>query len=110
MKHSYIPLGSGENFVRNGEFIILHRDSRFKAARDFLIANNARIQEVDTGFMGIMGELLLDAETDTNLKYPRFVKFAVKPGPEGDVATTVHSLDYLDVNNLKRIFEQHGAG
>lgn len=102
---NYMPMGRGENFVKNGEFVVTGYDALLKAAAEFIASNNAKPQEVDTGFMGIKGPLLLDTKGDEvdhqRCGYPRAVKFALVQNPEGAIAKLLYSFDHFDLSTMQ---------
>lgn len=103
--YTYLPLGKGQDYVKNGEFLIAGHDALFKAATDFIAHHKVTPQEVDIGFMGIKGPLLLD-DRDAGIDhkkcgYPRIVKFKLDSRQEGDIARVLYSFDHFDLSTMQ---------
>lgn len=102
---NYMPLGRGKKCIADGEFVVTGYDSLMKAAADFLAYHKAEPQQVDTGFMGLMGPLLLsdaDAGVDHHrCGYPRVIKLKLEQRPEGAIAVMLYSFDHMDVLNMQ---------
>lgn len=103
--YNYLPIGRGDQFVKNGEFVVTGHHALLNAATEFLASHNAKPQEVDTGFMGIMGPLVLDTKDEEvdhqRCGYPRVVKFALVQKPEGAIAKLVYSFDHFDLSTMQ---------
>ncbi|MNQ58257.1 hypothetical protein D3C85_724480 [compost metagenome] len=102
---NYMPIGRGKNCIADGEFVVTGYDSLMKAAADFITHHDGKPQQVDTGFMGIMGPVLLDPK-DAGIDhqrcgYPRVVKFKLDRRPAGDIAVLLYSFDHMDVLNMQ---------
>lgn len=103
--YGYMAIGRGDNFVKNGEFVVTGYDQLLAAASEFIRHLGGKPQEVDTGFMGIKGPLLLntkDSEIDhQRCGYPRIIKFKLESKPEGDIATLLYSFDHFDISTMQ---------
>lgn len=102
---NYMPVGRGKNCIADGEFVVTGHDSLMKAATDFLAFHKATPQQVDTGFMGLMGPLLIDP-SDAGIDhqrcgYPRIVKLKLVEREEGAIAKILYSFDHMDVLNMQ---------
>lgn len=107
----YLPIGKGQECIKNGEFLIADYDALFKAAADFIAQLGGKPQEVDTGFMGIKGPILLDAR-DAGIDHkkcgwPRIVKFKLDSRQEGDIARVLYSFDHIDALDLVALFKRN---
>lgn len=102
---NYMPLGRGDKYLKNGEFVVTGHDSLLKAAGDFLASHNAKPHEVDIGFMGIKGPLLLDTNNEEvdhqRCGYPRIIKFRLEQRPEGAIAVLQYSFDHFDLSTMQ---------
>lgn len=102
---NYVPVGRGKNCIADGEFVVTGHDSMMKAAADFLDFHKAKPQQVDIGFMGLIGPLLIDPK-DSGIDhqrcgYPRIVKFKLDEREEGSIAVVLYSFDHMDILNMQ---------